>query len=82
MEANTLCFLCMMAVCTHVALTAVDSWVMTKQGFPQVSAKLETPDWTTLVNNIASMFEHVPEFGLICLCLIFLAALAGGELMV
>lgn len=65
MEANTLCFLCMMAVCTHVALTAGDSWVMTKQGLPQVSSKLETPDWTTLVNNIASMFEHVPEFGLI-----------------
>lgn len=43
-EGNTHCSCCRMVVCTHVVPTAVDSWAMTKQGLPQVSARTDPPD--------------------------------------
>lgn len=67
MEDNTQCSCCMMVVCTHVALTAVDSWATTNQGLPQVSFQHEWQICCSLVKlQIRRLLQHPATLLSVC----------------
>lgn len=69
MQGITQCSCCMMEVCTHVALTAVDSWATTNQGHPQVNFKCEQKIDRLLVNHYKLWASAPPcSTNFLCVC--------------